>query len=68
VSQLTPDLTVPEAVRLLSKLEHAPELIVSHWGTLEQLIASCMERTFQAAEVGKKQLLASIEYRARLLK
>ena len=50
VIQLTPDLTVSQALQLLSKLEQAPALIVAHWETLEQLIAACMERTFQASE------------------
>jgi hypothetical protein len=65
---LTGDLTAADALRLLTKLEHAPALIVSHWQTLEGLIAACMDATFAATETGDKVQLAAIEYRARLLR
>ena len=36
--RLTADLSIPEAMRLLAKLEKKPALVLSHWDVLEELI------------------------------
>lgn len=62
------DLSESEAAQLLSKLEWDPPLITAHWHTLEDLIATCMQRTFEATKPKEKMTPAAIEYRARLLR
>ncbi len=66
--QITPDLTGDDAKMLLTKLERRPRLITAHWGTLESLIAGCMERVYLEKNKPTKMLLTAVEYRARLLR
>ncbi len=68
MKQITPELTVRDAGRLLSRLERNPRLIPAHWLTLEQLISACMERVYQTTDKDEKVRLSAIEYRARMLR
>lgn len=65
---ILPDLSFADAQHLLEKLESHPDLIASHWLTLEAMIGSLMDLTFKATEAKDKMRLAALEYRARLLR
>ncbi len=65
---LEPGLSVADANKLLTRLEKHPGLVGTYWLTLEQMIASCMDLTFKATDPQEKVRLATLEYRARMLR